>query len=248
MDEYDPLFAKWTGSGAHFGFLNQMAAGLANYGVLVESVAPVIAVSRGVNNNPQPIVDEFMDQAQSIFELKLAETFRVKLGFEKDSDAADDLWHVLEPLMRESRVDYTVLFRELSYAVRSDAFAQCDGQALYNRLVTSDHSPFYANLAQDLEQQWVAFLDAWSTALSQTDRSAPDVATSMLQVNPKFVLREWMLVEAYQAAERDEYASLYELYNLIQHPYAEGSDEEIKKYYGRAPDETLQKGGTAFMS
>eukprot|EP00934_Nitzschia_sp_Nitz4_P005818 Nitzschia sp. Nitz4//NODE_657_length_7541_cov_75.275047//6296//7540//NITZ4_additional_000097-RA//1//CDS//3329532025//5808//frame0 len=37
MEEYTPLFAKWTGSGDHFGFLNQPAAGFANYQVLVES-------------------------------------------------------------------------------------------------------------------------------------------------------------------------------------------------------------------
>ena len=34
MDAYDPLFAKWTGSGEHFAFMNQPGAGLANFAVL----------------------------------------------------------------------------------------------------------------------------------------------------------------------------------------------------------------------
>jgi uncharacterized protein YdiU (UPF0061 family) len=33
MDVYDPMFAKWVGSGQHFAFLNQPNAALANYQV-----------------------------------------------------------------------------------------------------------------------------------------------------------------------------------------------------------------------
>ena len=36
MDKYDPAFAKWTGSGDHFAFANQPAAGLANWQTLAE--------------------------------------------------------------------------------------------------------------------------------------------------------------------------------------------------------------------
>jgi uncharacterized protein YdiU (UPF0061 family) len=34
LEEYDPLFAKWTGSGEHFAFANQPQAGFANWQVL----------------------------------------------------------------------------------------------------------------------------------------------------------------------------------------------------------------------
>lgn len=76
-----------------------------------------------------------------------------------------------------------------------------------------------------------------------------DIAQRMLQLNPKYVLREWMLVEAYQKAtnESDE-SELLALYNLIQHPYDEGTTFETNKYYCRAPDDALVQGGTAFMS
>merc|ERR1740120_551432 len=43
MDKYDPLFAKWVGSGQHFAFMNQPDAAIANYFVLFQSVAPILS-------------------------------------------------------------------------------------------------------------------------------------------------------------------------------------------------------------
>lgn len=37
IDRYNPLFAKWTGSGEHYGFLNQPQAAIANFHTLLTS-------------------------------------------------------------------------------------------------------------------------------------------------------------------------------------------------------------------
>ncbi len=71
--------------------------------------------------------------------------------------------------------------------------------------------------------------------------------------NPKYTLREWMLVDAYTKADGGkfiaaDYSLVHELYNLAKDPYGEGSAESHEKYYRRAPDESLRAGGTAFMS
>jgi uncharacterized protein YdiU (UPF0061 family) len=42
MDEYDPLFAKWTGSGQHYAFMNQPGAALANYATLAGSLVGLL--------------------------------------------------------------------------------------------------------------------------------------------------------------------------------------------------------------
>ena len=42
LDEYDPAFAKWTGSGDHFAFANQPAAAFANWQTLASAVAPLV--------------------------------------------------------------------------------------------------------------------------------------------------------------------------------------------------------------
>lgn len=160
MEEYDPLFAKWTGSGQHFGFLNQPSAAFANYGVLVESVAPVIAAAQGGTEH-ETIQNNFLETAQVIFKKKVDEIFRLKLGFNHDHDAADDVWEALEPLLRNSRVDYTLFFRELSYMVRDfpkifDDVESVPVEMLLTRLVGDDSnregsSAFYEALTVETQ-------------------------------------------------------------------------------------------------
>jgi len=254
VEEYHPLFAKWTGSGQHFGFLNQPSAGYANYNVLVESVVPVIAAARGVED-PEPIVKEFLEPAADKFQSAVDEMFRLKLGFLADQDIGDDVWQTLEPLLLKSRTDWTLFFRQLTYVVRD--FPSTDGvdyDAMMNALEGNEKervgsSPFYEPTSGDLRRDWIAWLEQWHTAaLASNDDDGKAVYERMRTANPKYVLREWMLVDAYSAAANDEEAELTNLYSLIQRPYDEGTEHEERKYYRRAPEEALTRGGVGFMS
>merc|ERR1712048_1243838 len=42
VEEFDPRFGSWTGSGSHFAFMNQPTAGLMNLRTLSESLAPLL--------------------------------------------------------------------------------------------------------------------------------------------------------------------------------------------------------------
>jgi uncharacterized protein YdiU (UPF0061 family) len=70
----------------------------------------------------------------------------------------------------------------------------------------------------------------------------------MRTTNPKFVLREWMLVDAYTRAAAGDESDMRKLFELIQRPYDEGTKDEINRFYRRASEEALTTGGTAFMS
>mmetsp|Transcript_11399 Transcript_11399/g.16099 ORF Transcript_11399/g.16099 Transcript_11399/m.16099 type:complete len:83 (+) Transcript_11399:232-480(+) len=50
------------------------------------------------------------------------------------------------------------------------------------------------------------------------------------------------------SSEHGDESVIHELFDLIQNPYEEGTDEQDLKYYRRAPDHALKAGGTAFMS
>jgi uncharacterized protein YdiU (UPF0061 family) len=65
--------------------------------------------------------------------------------------------------------------------------------------------------------------------------------------NPRFVPREWLLIEAYTAAERGDYEPLNKLYQVLQRPYDE-QPEAPTHYFSRAPLVSKDKGGCAFMS
>ena len=85
----------------------------------------------------------------------------------------------------------------------------------------------------------------WHAQLADQPRS--ETASRMRSTNPKYVPREWMLVQAYEAAGKGDFSKIEELFNLFLRPYDEQPDKHAK-FYRRAPKEVLTKGGTAFMS
>jgi uncharacterized protein YdiU (UPF0061 family) len=334
MDEYHPLFAKWTGkrelerkgffccaffeagsvpscedrvlkpiyflalfdntfvvvvvavavaaagSGNHFGFLNQPQAGFVNYQVLVESVVPVICAARGIED-PTETLKSFLEPAAQLFQEEADQTFRTKLGFFPDQEVGDDLWESLEPLIRMSRVDWTLFFRQLSYLARQiddvtslgggaiasagaappegkeeDDVAVWTGSRMLEALegvggrdpTANVRNPFYERLNDETRSQFGSWLERWKASLEENG-ALEGAGDRMVRTNPKFVLREWMLVGAYAPAQqRGDETELHALHSLILDPYGEGSDHEVSKYYRRAPDEALEAGGTAFMS
>ncbi|KAG7369411.1 ACR YdiU/UPF0061 family protein [Nitzschia inconspicua] len=260
MEEYSPLFAKWTGSGQHFGFLNQPTAGIVNYQVLVESVVPVIAAARrGKAANPEQLVEEFMMKAKVIFEQKIDGVFNVKLGFPSDADVGEELWDALQPLIRQSRTDWTLFWRQLTYVMRDmPDLSSEDYEGMMNRLEggeeeesnnnTTDSSPFYEPLTPEQRRAFVSWIKDWRQVLQASQLSSDEIYQRMKTANPKYVLREWMLVDAYTAAANGDYSILKDLSELIQHPYEEGTAEETASYFRRAPESSHARGGTAFMS
>ncbi|KAH8064283.1 hypothetical protein JL722_1146 [Aureococcus anophagefferens] len=86
-----------------------------------------------------------------------------------------------------------------------------------------------------------AWLDDWRAL-------GPDAA-AMDAANPAFVPREWMLVEAYEAAERGDGAVVDRLAALFRRPYAEDQAQaDSEAYFRRAPDDAHLTGGVGWMS
>ncbi|KAL3945059.1 MAG: hypothetical protein SGBAC_000850 [Bacillariaceae sp.] len=252
MEEYTPFFAKWTGSGKHYGFLNQPSAGFANYQVLVESVVLVIAALR--KTAPDELVREFMTQAEKVFDDEINSVFRLKLGLQRDADAGDKLWKALkDDLFPKSRTDWTLFWRQLTYVMKEfSALESEDYDGMMQILEGNPGStscPFYEPLSAEIRRQWIGWLKDWRGVLKASQPSSGMAVFEVMKVaNPKYVLREWMLVDAYSTADAGDNTILNELYDLIQRPYEEGSAEEAAAYYRRAPDSAVARGGTAFMS
>jgi len=150
MDEYDPLFAKWTGSGEHYGFLNQPYAGLANYVVLLESILPLLHE----HTNAQELRTKYLNDAQHKFQKAINQIWAVKLGLnptkEESLSKSQTLWEELEPLLREAKTDWTIFWRSL-YVI-SREFNDIDNNKHYDQmlqlLIGNDEvyprtSPFY---------------------------------------------------------------------------------------------------------
>jgi len=234
MDKYDPVFAKWTGSGEHYAFMNQPGAAIANYHTLVTSMAPLLG-----SDAESRLVALVRAGAEKI-NRAASETFHVKLGFETPgSEAAASLWKDLDPLLEKSNIDYTVFWRQLAAVAELSAASD-------EALVAPLKMAFYQEPSSGLLKEWASWLRQWLAAVVD-DGDAAAVAARLRAVNPKYVPREWMLAEAYSAASQGDYSVVHELHALFQRPYDEQPDMEAK-YFRCAPKEALTKGGLAFMS
>jgi len=245
MEEYNPLFAKWTGSGKHFGFMNQPTAAFVNYQVLVESVVPVIAAATG-DDDTEGLAHKFLLKAKPLFEDKVDQVFRNKMGFSDEMEVADDLWQTLQTLMQLTRVDWTLFWRQLTMvAAKYDDYEDDNFEGMLEVLIADgNQSPFYDPLTKEQREQYLEWIKRWRSLLIGEDGAAE----RMRMANPKYVLREWMLVSAYNNAANGEEGELHDLFALIQKPYDEGTPDQEAKYYRRTPAEFHLAGGTAFMS
>lgn len=200
--------------------------------------------------------------------------YQVCLGVAMEtSRSAKPLWTQLEPMMRQSAVDWTIMWRQLAVVldqhqqhqdttvVGDDGSEEVD-PLLDWKLLEPLQQAFYTPLTERLQQQWVDWLRRWlanideegtseDAFLTQT-RAAKEqhlqrVIARMRLASPKYVPREWMLVEAYSAAATGDYSVVHRLQELFRAPYEEQT-EFSDAYYRRTPPSAKGQGGIAFMS
>ncbi len=228
MDAFDPYYQPWTGGGRHFSFLNQPKAAEQNFKMFCLALRPLL-------ENDQSALAKLEETERAfpaVMHSQMLQMWAVKLGLQT-FDA--ELFNELMRLMIETSVDYTIFFRELSDI--PDDIAP---------LVKS----FYANENNEaLLQHWREWLDQWRSAI---DADTPELRAKLLaqmkQSNPKYTLREWILVPAYKAAQGGDYSLIEELMEVMSDPYAEQSEAVEDKYYRKKPADLFDIAGVSHVS
>lgn len=249
--------------------MNQTNAGYANFTTLLDSLLPIIEVNGG---DVDEVRKEMLVKAERVFAKSRDKALRSKMGLDMGppemAKQADELWKDIEPLLRIARADWTLFWRQLTYVAlnfspsNGDSSAPESEKMLEVLLGNENTNPFYDALSAEHQTTLKSWLKKWYMALIICHRhylSQPKPRTivppceRMQGANPKYTLREWMLVESYSTANgskysQGDYSLVRELHELSKDPYGEGTPEHHDKYYRRAPDESLRAGGTAFMS
>ena len=70
----------------------------------------------------------------------------------------------------------------------------------------------------------------------------------MKAASPKIVPREWMLVEAYKAANSGDYSVANKLHSALVDPYADDLTEDAFYSFNAKLVEGVGEGGTAYMT
>jgi hypothetical protein len=81
-----------------------------------------------------------------------------------------------------------------------------------------------------LREAWEVWLRAWAGKVKAQEGGGAAAAVQMRRTSPKYVPREWMLVEAYTKANSGDYSEVEALHTLFKQPFDEQEDMEAKYY------------------
>ena len=237
IDMFDPKYQPWTGGGIHFSFLNQPQAAERNFRMFCKAIEPLLELHENKLQELENIVGGF----PKIMQEKMTKMWASKLGLQNFNL---NIFNELIKLMLESSVDYTIFFRELSCLP--------DNISLLTK-------SFYGDAINDekILKSWSEWLKKWKLLINETNpiyinamtqESSKRLSEEMKQVNPKYTLREWFLVPAYEEAEKTNYKLIKELQEVMTNPYAEQLSEVEKKFYKEKPSEFFEVAGISHVS
>ena len=202
MEDYLPSYVcNHSDHQGRYAFKNQPYIGLWNCSALGHALSSLISEeSQG----------EILKTYESIFQNKLAELYRKKLGFTKSHNEDAQLIQGLLDIMESEKLDYTNAFRNLSQAV--------------TEVKTNE-------LNSNVAMSWI------ESYKKRHDKESKPIAKKILLMNannPKYILRNYMAQEVIEAAENSDFSALETLIEVINSPYDEL--EQYEHFANRSPD------------
>jgi uncharacterized protein YdiU (UPF0061 family) len=206
LDEYDfENICNHTDQGGRYSFGNQPNVGHWNLQALMVALSPLVKVEK---------LEKVLEHYPRLYTQRYLYLMGKKLGLENVTQEKDlDLFKHLLGMLQGLNVDYTLFFRTLSHY---------DGDRTELLTLGLYHKPM---------NDW---LDAYDTRLKEESLSIKERHASMLQSNPKYVLKNYMLQEAIDAAQEGDFKLVDDLFVLAQDPYAE--HREFERWAGVTPD------------
>ena len=137
-----------------------------------------------------------------------------KLGLELRLEEDQQLITSLIGTLQDAYIDHTQFFRALS---------RYSGERMPIFELAMNPVPFDA------------WLDAYDTRLSKESRTQKAREKAMLQTNPKYILKNYMLDQAIVKAKCGDFSMVETLLHIAQHPYVELP--EYEKFAAETPEE-----------
>eukprot|EP00596_Hydrurales_sp_CCMP1899_P009921 CAMPEP_0119045042 /NCGR_PEP_ID=MMETSP1177-20130426/36563_1 /TAXON_ID=2985 /ORGANISM="Ochromonas sp, Strain CCMP1899" /LENGTH=604 /DNA_ID=CAMNT_0007016123 /DNA_START=163 /DNA_END=1974 /DNA_ORIENTATION=+ len=252
MEKYDPMYQPFTSDpDGKFAFIRQPTAMGVNIAVLAEtSIIPLLKyVCKDSTHDIATLTAEIKHIVEKEYSANFLknykEVIRKKLGLKSFVDENNEtmkLWIDLSELMAKSKVDYTILFRELSLAasqvdcndalmVLEPAFYEpCLHEKISQKISPRGSTGSSMSIdcikkereGLDLDaniEAWCTWFETYLRIIKAESRNPTDRIKEMNETNPKYVLRNWMSLLAYEAAKEGDYSVVQELHELLTDPY-----------------------------
>jgi len=173
---------------------------------LAQALSPLIDSTR---------MDKKLEEyGESIYPNAYIDIMCKKLGLELRLQDDQQLITTLIGTLQDAYIDHTQFFRALS---------RYDGERMSIFELAMNPVPF---------DTWLTLYD---TRLAKESLSQKDRHTAMIQTNPKYILKNYMLDKAITAVKCGDFTMVETLLHIAQHPYDELP--EYEKFAGETPEE-----------
>ena len=206
LDDYDFSFiCNHTDTHGRYSFGQQPSVAYWNLAMLARALSPLVSIER---------MEEKLEEFGPLYSSAYTGLMLEKLGLQTREESDIDLLKWLLSVLQQGQVDYTLFFRTL---------ARYDG----------DKTPLIdIGIERARMREW---LEEYDARLLREARGADARRDAMLKTNPKYVLKNYMLQEAIEKAEKRDNSGVEALLEIARNPYEELP--EFERYARATPHE-----------
>lgn len=185
---------------------------------------------------------EVLNQFQSTYPAAYLKMMCEKLGLEHNPSSKGSLIAELEEVLQLTETDMTIFFRNLANFKKDVDLSEG------NDFIKIIEKAFYKSTEVDgtTLSRWKNWFILYQNHLTQESISDEERKAKMHNVNPKYVLRNYMAQLAIDAADKGDYSVIEELYELHKKPYDEQPASE--KWFAKRPEWARHKVGCSMLS
>jgi uncharacterized protein YdiU (UPF0061 family) len=232
LENFDPDWTPNTtdAQGRRYRFGNQPQIAYWNLVQLANAIYPLIQKAEPLQQALKSFTSSFDSGWQSTMANKLG-----LIAFQPETD--ETLIADLFTLLQTAETDMTLFYRQLANISLSDEIS-----AFYNLLTDCSYEPLTLETQKFAELWFTNYLNRLKTdARPQAERQA-----AMNSVNPLYVLRNYLAQQAIDLAEQGDYARVWELLDVLRHPYTSQTGKE--HFAEKRPDWAKQRAGCSMLS
>lgn len=233
LEDYDPNWTPNTtdAQGRRYSFGNQPGIALWNLAQLARAIQPVV--------NDNEALEQSLNAYSTLYQEKWNTMMAEKLGLDRFRSATDEkLITELLQLLNLVETDMTLFFRNLPLIDDPDikTASKILGDAYYR--------------PEQLTQTYIEQLESWIKLYGQrlkTDSADPETRQErMNQVNPKYVLRNYLAQLAIDKAEQGDFSGVSELLQVVRNPYDDQPGNE--RFADKRPEWARNRPGCSMLS
>jgi uncharacterized protein YdiU (UPF0061 family) len=236
LEDYDPDWTPNTtdAAGGRYRFGNQPQIALWNLVQLANAIYPLIGQTEPLQAALQLYGDGFKQGWQAMM--------AQKLGLKTFEPATDlPLTAELDKVLQLVETDMTIFYRKLAdLAPNGDQ----DDDSLLTPLRDAYYQP--EGLTESHKSQISGWLRSYLQRLDRDGLDTDQRRQRMNDVNPKYVLRNYLAQLAIDQAERGDYSLVNDLLQVMRQPYAEQPENE--EFARKRPEWARHRAGCSMLS